>query len=168
MLREVPLETESLRAGWFLVEGELGRRGRNQRSSLCVHRRSAAEPVQEIPLPVLVDGRIRELVRLPRDVGRLVWRPPAIEGSEPPSISIRRVGWLERTCRMVVRVVRTYVRLSEHEREECGLFLRRALFDLHGMYRLCTGFLVRTKGQPYSEWRERYDVLDDHDRRLIA
>jgi GT2 family glycosyltransferase len=165
MSREVLLDTRGLSAGWVLVAGQLGRRGRYLRSSIRLQRRSAS--AEEIPLPVLFDGRIREMIELPHDLAGLAWRPPDVGEYDGSPITLRRVGWIERTTRMAVRVLRTYLRLSEYERRECGLFLGKAFLDLRAAYRLCTGFLVRVRGQPYPDWIAQFDRLDDADRRAI-
>lgn len=167
MLQEILLDTKDVPSGWALVEADLGRRGRHLASSIRLHQRSETGPSEEIPLAALASGRIFELIRLPRDVGSIVWRPPLIGQYDSSQLRIRRVGWLKRNVLMAVRVIRTYLRLSEEEREECGLSLPRALFDLPAAYRVCTDFRVRMWTQPYSEWIARHDTLREQDRKLI-
>ena len=149
-------------SGWVLVEAHLGSQGWHYSCSLRVHRHSSQ--VEEIPLPVLPDGRISELVRLPDDVADLRWRLPTGTSRQPePSPTIRRAGWVERTWGMAYRVVRTYARLSEDQRTESGLTLWRALFDLPGAYRIATGFRVRYPLLGYPDWVERFDTLGEQD-----
>jgi GT2 family glycosyltransferase len=151
--------------GWMLVKGRLNRRGRNLRATIRIHR-SDGSP-DEFPLPVLFDGRIHELIELPRDAGNVFWRPPEVGHYDPSQLTIAPIGWIGRTARMLVRVLRTFARLSKEEREECGLVLPAALLDLPRAYRTCTGLLVRSRGHPYSEWTARFDTLSQRDRRLI-
>jgi GT2 family glycosyltransferase len=165
-MQDLVLKTGDIPAGWILVEGHLGRRGRHLLSSLRVLRQAGAGPDVEIPLPVFLDGRIHELIELPGKVGRLVWRPPEIGKYEPSQLSVRPIGWLGRTARMVIRVVRAYLRLSEDERRDCGLELPQALRDLEGAYRTCTGLMVRSR-QSYPEWIEHVDALTENDMSLI-
>jgi GT2 family glycosyltransferase len=167
MLQELLLDAENIPAGWALVQANLGRRGRHLASSIRLHRRSDPGQGEEIPLAALADGRIFELIEIPGNVGRLVWRPPQIGEYHPSQLRIRRVGWLKRTALMAIRVLRTYARLSEDERRECGLLLPDALLDLPAAYRIATGFRVRMWTQPYSEWIERHDALADDDRQRI-
>lgn len=167
MLQEFLLTTPDAPTGWVLVQGHLGRRGRYLRSSLRV-RRADPGPTEDFPLPVLVDGRIHELIELTGNPRELWWRPPEVGDYDQSQLTVRPIGWLGRTARMLVRVLRTYARLSEDERQECGLTLPGALFDLRGAYRTCTSFLVRMRDQPYPQWVERNDTLDERDRRLIA
>jgi GT2 family glycosyltransferase len=167
-VQELVLDAKNLPAGWALVEGNLGRRGQHLASSMRLHLRADSGRAEEIPLAALASGRIFELIRFPSDVVKIVWRPPLVGHYEPSQLRIRRVGWIKRTILMVVRVVRTYLRLSPEEREECGLSLPRAFFDLPGAYRICTDFRVRMWTQPYSEWIERYDRVSEGDRTLIC
>lgn len=164
---EVPLSPPDLSAGWVLVEGRVGPRGRHLRTSLRLYRRSARGQADDIPLPILFDGRIHQLVQLPPDVERIAWRPPLSGSPAAPRLAVRRIGWLPRAGLMAVRVLRAYVRLSPHERRECGLSLRGAVRDLGSAYRLCTGFLVRLPGRSYAEWLAEFDALNDADRSAI-
>ena len=166
MLQELVLDAKNVPPGWALVEGNLGRRGRHLSSSLRMLR-SDAGPTEEVPLAALASGRIFELIRFPANVGKIVWRPPLIGQYDRSQIRIRRIGWIKRTVLMAVRVLRTYLRLAPEEREECGLSLPHALFDLPGAYRICTDFRVRMWTQPYSEWIERHDTLSERDRSRI-
>src|SRR5690349_20289876 len=110
-------------SGWVLVESQLSHQGRQHSSSLLVQRRSRPGHTEEIPLPVFLDGRIREVVRLPDDVSRMDWKGPAEAGAGSPRLKIRPVGWVERNVRMAVRVLRTYRRISDQQRNESGLSL---------------------------------------------
>src|SRR5688572_22096239 len=147
MLQELLLDAESIPSGWALVEADLGRRGRHLGSTIRVHRAGAGSG-EEIPLAALASGRIFELIEFPRDVEKLVWRPPQIGQYHPSQLRIRRVGWLERALLMAVRVMRTWLRLSPEERRECRLTLPEALFDLPAAYRIATDFRVRMWTQP--------------------
>ncbi|MGH8640788.1 MAG: glycosyltransferase family 2 protein [Burkholderiales bacterium] len=160
------LKTVDSPSGWVLVESRLGRRGRYYCSSLSVHRRSSPDAPEEIPLPILPDGRIHELIRLPRDVAGLAWQPPE-NGHGEFRLKIRPVGWFERTWRMANRVLRTYALLSDEERLKSGLTLSGAVLDLPGAYRIASGFRVHLRPPPYAEWVERFDALHDRDCRRI-
>jgi GT2 family glycosyltransferase len=161
------LETGRAPSGWVLVDARVRSRGRYYPSLIRAHLR-AASAFEEFPLPVQPNGRIHELIRLPRDVARLAWVPPANWKLDAPVISVRAIGWFGRTWRMVVRVLRTWLRLTEDERRECGLTIARVLFDLPGSYRTATGFRVRFWEVPYPEWIERFDRLAPRDERRIA
>ena len=165
MLREFLLKPGPVAPGWMLVKGRLNRRGRHLRATIRIHRDDGSP--DEFPLPVLFDGRVHELIELPRDAGNVFWRPPEVGEYDPSQLSLMPVGWIGRTARMLLRVLRTFARLSKEEREECGLVLPAALLDLPRAYRTCTGLLVRSRGHPYSEWTARFDTLSQRDRRLI-
>ena len=162
MQLELILEPENCPSGWVLIESRL-ESGRHDFSCLMVHRDSAPGQVEKIPLPVLPDGRIHELIRLPEDVGKLVWRPPERGQFVPSDLSLRRIGWPERTLRMAIRVTRTYLRLSEDQRSEAGLSLWRAVFDLHGAFQIASAFRVPYPESAYSDWIERFDTLEEPD-----
>jgi len=155
------LRTPDNLSGWVLVEAHLGSRFRYAFSSLKVQR-SGGKAI-EIPLSVLSDGRIVELVELPSDTGALAWRPPDNGRFEPSQITVRRVGPVERAVRMAVRVVRTCLRLSEEHRLESGLTFWRSLFDLAGRYRVATAFRVCYPLLNYADWIERFDALSERD-----
>jgi GT2 family glycosyltransferase len=167
MLQELLLSPETVPSGWALVEADLGRRGRHLASTIRVHRRAGSAFGEEIPLAALASGRIFELIEFPGDVERLVWRPPQIGEYHPSQLRIRRVGRLKRLAFMAVRVARTWLRLAPEERIECGLTMPGAFLDLAAAYRIATEFRVRMWTQPYSEWIERHDTLDERDRQAI-
>src|SRR5687767_15540747 len=123
MAQEFLLKPEPIAPGWVLVKGRLNRRGRHLRSLIRVRRLDGSGPTVEFPLPVLFDGRIHELIELPGDAGNVFWRPPEVGDYDPSQITIAPIGWIGRTARMLLRVLRTFARLSKEEREECGLFL---------------------------------------------
>jgi GT2 family glycosyltransferase len=150
-------------SGWVLVESRLGRHRPRDTSRLLVQRQTG--DAEEILLPVSLHGRIHELVRLPDDVSRLVWQPPEECRVDETRLTIRRVGWLERSLRMANRVWRNWVRLTGDERSASGLTLRRALVDLSGAYDIATRF----RGYlPYADWIKRFDLLRDDDCRAIC
>jgi GT2 family glycosyltransferase len=168
MTPELTVETEDNPTGWVLVESRVHNHGRYLASRLRAHRPRGAGGVEEFPLCIQPNGRIHELIRLPGDVARLAWVPPENWPVEPPRVSVRRVGWFERTWRMALRVLRTWLRLSEEERRECGLTLDRALLDLPAAYRIATGFRVRFWELPYGEWIDSFDTLRERDLKRIA
>jgi GT2 family glycosyltransferase len=168
MTQELDLKAGDDLSGWALVQARLSSRGRHFSSTLRVHRRSSPGEAEEILLPIFPDGGINELVRFPDDVARLSWRLPASAQLQQPQLTIRPVGWLGRTVRMVNRVARTYLRLSKDQRLEEGLTLWRALHDLPGAYRIATGFRVRYPMFDYPEWIERFDTLHERDRLEIS
>ena len=94
-------------SGWVLVESRLGRQGRNYCSRLLVQRLPGSSEPEEIILPVLPDGRIHEVIRLPDALAGLAWQLPDERSFEQPRLGIRPVGWVERTWRMTNRVLRT-------------------------------------------------------------
>jgi GT2 family glycosyltransferase len=158
---ESTVEIRDIPAGWALVDARVRSHGRYYASILRAYRRGGG--VEEFPLSVQPNGRIHELVRLPRDVAGLAWVPPENWRLEPPQIALRKIGWFERTWRMALRVARTWLRLSREERAECGLTVARALFDLPACYRISTGFRVRFWEPPYPEWIEHFDTLAEKD-----
>jgi GT2 family glycosyltransferase len=149
--------------GWVLVESRFERRGRHQVARLLVRTRSNPDHVEEIPLPVLADGRIRELVNLPGDIATLEWQFSKSAGPQAPALHIRPLGWSSRALHMASRVVRTYARLSGHQRQESGLTLWRLISDLPGAYRVATGFRARYPVVDYADWIERYDTIQWQD-----
>jgi GT2 family glycosyltransferase len=155
--------------GWTLVEAQARSLGRWRYyiSILRAHRRGEAGRVDEFPLCIQPNGRIHELVKLPRDVARLSWVPPENWKLESPPISLRRVGWFERSWRMAYRVLRTWLRLSKEERKECGLSLAHAVLNLPAAYRIATGFRVRFWELPYPEWIAHFDTFTERDWMLI-
>ena len=163
---ESPVEIHAIPWGWALVDAQIRSHGRYHASRLRAYCRNGG--VEEFPLSVQPNGRIHELVRLPRDAVRLAWVPPENWRLEPPRLAVRKVGWLERRWRMALRVARTWLRLSAEERAECGLTLQRAVFDLAACYRISTGFRVRFWEPPYPEWIEHFDTLADKDRTRIG
>ena len=151
-------------SGWVLIESDLGARGRYPASRLLVQRQSSPGKAEEILLPITAAGRIHELIRLPDDVARLVWQPPENGRPTQAQLTIRRVGWIERTVRMANRVLRNWARLSVDERLECKLSLSKAVFDLQDAYRIVTEFRGHYS---YADWIERFDTIRDPDRSRI-
>ena len=146
-------------SGWVLVESQIHHQGRQHSSSLLVETRSRPGHTEAIPLPIFLDGRIREVVRLPDDVTKVDWQAPKDAGAKPLQLRIRHVGWVERNVRMAVRVLRTYRRISEQQRNESGLSLWRALSDLPGAYRSATAFRAPYPVLDYADWIRRFDTL---------
>lgn len=157
------LGTDDRLGGWLLVEAQLERCSGPGRACLRGQRLSCADEVFEICLPVLPNGRIHELIRLPDDVIGLTWHEAMAE-QVPPPLHIRRVGRFERIWRMANRVFNTYTRLSSQQRASVGLSLWKVIADLAGAYRIASQFRW---GSTYVQWIERCDRLDDEDAQRI-
>lgn len=142
---------------WILVEAQLGRSSGRSRACLRGQRRSGASDLFEI-LPVLPNGRIHEVIRLPADVTNVSLEGGLVEPEHQASLKIRRLGWFERTWRMGNRVLNTFRRLSKQQRTRCGLTLGKVIFDLAGAYRIATQFRW---GSAYSDWIEGFHRVDD-------
>ena len=169
MALRINLPAENVPSGWILVESSLGSGGNGRRyiSSLLVKRRSDPGETERLLLPVMPDGRIYELIKLPDDMTSLVWQLPDSGQFDQPRLSMKRVGRVERAWRMANRVLKTYMRLAKDQRRESGLSLRKALRDLPGAYRVASGFRIRNPQWNYAEWIEHFDVLSDQDCRRI-
>jgi len=175
---ELKLGTGNIPSGWVLVESRIGPRYGRCFSSLRVRRRSSPGEVEEIPLSIMPDGRLVEILELPDDVSELTWRTPDHGQFDASQLSVRRVGLAERVVRMAIRVVRTHLRLSRDHRREGGLTIWRSVYDLPGAYRMATAFRfrypllshrdagafrVRYPLLNYPDWIARFDTLRDGD-----
>jgi len=161
------LDLEHSPSGWVLVEARLGRHGQYAFPSLSLIRRSKPGRTEAIPLSIMADGRILELIELPDDATQLAWQLPENEQPRQPAVSLRRVGWLERNWHMGLRVLSTYAELSADERREIGLSLLHAVFDLPRAYRLATQHGTNFRPQSYPGWSARFNALSGEDRRQI-
>lgn len=158
------MKVENNLSGWILVEAQLGRRSEYGRVYLRGQCRSCVDKVFEIPLPVLPNGRIHELIKLPNDVIDLTWQGLVAESGNLQMTHFRQVHWFERTWRMANRVFNTFTRLSVQQRVVLGLTLWRVVSDLPSAYRVIT----ELRGQvPYFYWVKRCDRLDDEDAKRI-
>ncbi len=152
-----------------MVEARLGRHCQYTFPKLSVKRRSDPGRTNEICLPVIGDGWVFELVELPDDVAELVCQLPVNEHPRQPGISIRRVGWLERTLRMASRILWTYGDLSRDGRREIGFsLLKNAVFNRPLAYRLANEYGPKLQERPYPGWSARFNTLGDRDRHKIV
>lgn len=143
---------------WVLVEARLD----SLESDGFVYFRVKDDGVGEfkdIPLPVLPNGRIHEIVSLPRNgmPAGLYW--PGAGCVKPLSIEVRHLAWFERTWRMANRVIDAFIRLPADLRVLEGLTVWPALFDLPGAYRIATQFRFCSS---YPLWVEHCDQPDDY------
>jgi GT2 family glycosyltransferase len=113
----------------------------------------------DIPLPVLPNGRIHEIILLPRDgmYAGLYW-PGGAVCVRPFSIEVRHLSWFERTWRMANRVIDAFIRLTADLRVLEGLTVWKMLFDLPGAYRIATQFRFCSS---YMLWVEHCDQPND-------
>jgi len=151
-----------------MLRARLGRHCQYSFPRLQVIRRSDLSRTESIPLPIIGDGWIFELIELPDDVIGLACQLPENEQLREPGISLRRVGWLERNVHMAYRVLLTYADLSKDRRQEIGLSLLNALFDLRGAYRLATRHGTKLQQEPYRAWSARFNTLCEQDQRKIS
>ncbi len=153
--------------GWVLVESWLDPPGRRLSASLRVRRRNEPRETEELLLPVLPDGRIHEIVRLPDREFDLEWQLPPSLSSGKPHLRLTPLGWFSRTWRMANRALRTWLRLSRQDRRENGLSLRTLVFDLPRAYRVASEFRVHYSMEQFAQWATRFDTLNDTDHALI-
>jgi GT2 family glycosyltransferase len=138
-------------SGWVLIDGQspnLKGRGRATFAGEGGYLR-----LGDITLSVLATGRVHEIVFLHNEV----------DVAELGSLSINKIGWLDRIWRMGWRVFNMWSRLSGLQRRNCGLTLWCAVFDLPAAYRIATLF----RGISYQDWIKRADSLTDRDKALI-
>ena len=127
---------DTLRGGvWLYLEAALVRNNGDRAARLQVER-GAAEPLNW-PITTNLRGSVREVLRLPTGVTRLLWFPTSSPGyfSQSP-VLVHRIGVLESAARRWHRVVLT-TRQFRHAPVEsrAGLTLWRAVADLQDAYR---------------------------------
>lgn len=154
--------------GWILVESRLEMPGRRLSAVLRIRSRLNPGTPVEIPLPIMPDGRILEMMRLPDGEFDAEWQLPAEFGCPKPHLEIRPIGWFGRGWRMTNRTLRTYLRLSRTERRDSGLTMWRLLRDLHGAYRIASEFRVHYSMEKYAHWITRFGTLCEVDRVAIG
>lgn len=132
---------------WVLVEGRLS----PEEGRAFVATMLEGDSPQAGILPILPSGSVHEIVSCGEGT------------SFDPRLSVRSLGWLERTWRMIYRVFGVWSRLAPSQRRYCNLTLPRAILDLAGSYRTAMQF----RGEPYRWWIENADVLTDRNRQTI-
>ncbi len=157
-------EGNDISSGWILIEAQFERRIRYDGARLRGQYSSCAEKSFEIILPVLLNGRVHELIRLPAEISGLVLQLPGGGQTGKSTANIRRVGWFERTWRMANRVFNSFTRLSAQQRVGIGLSLWKAISDLPDAYRIVSQF---RRNLTYVQWVEGCDRLDDEAVRRI-
>jgi len=145
----------------------MGGLDRNTRFMLMVHRLTKPEHSEKILIPVHSNGYVHQLVRLPDDVDRLEWLPPANERISSDVLAIRRVRWLERTFHMTIRVLMCYLHIPTKLKSKFGLTLRQALFDLPGAYQAAMRLVAYYPSSEYVDWLQRIDTLSEEDIRVV-
>lgn len=157
-----------LPSGWVLVEGRLLRHGDSCAAELLLFGEDDLVPDMTLSLPVLPNGRIHEIIRLPSGVRRLGWRPMASAGwFEQPYLLMRRLGFAERWWRMVNRVGDTLISQPQSICQFYGLTLWRAIVDLPTAYQAATNFRLHSHRLNYAEWINRFGTLSSVEQRRI-
>jgi hypothetical protein len=154
-------------SGWVLIEAQVGRGSCLASVRLKVRRRSALRAVEDLSLPVMAQGRIRELVLLPDDVAELSWQHSGGNPVRQYPLTVRPVGMLERTVRMAYRALRMYGWLTPEERSRFGLSLWGVASHLPEAYRIATAARMHYRSMPYGEWIDRFDTIGDDDLRTM-
>jgi GT2 family glycosyltransferase len=151
--------------GWALLAGCFSRQPRYAIAKLLVRRRGSDAP-EEIKLRVSEAGVLEQMVLLPRDVAGLSLMPPG--GAAPTTVTIRRIGWLERMARMHWRVFWRAVKLPFREQLAAGFTVWRTWSDPVGAYMDATWYDVPLDGEEsYEGWVERFDTLSESDLAAI-
>jgi len=156
------------RSGWILVEGDVESRQPSHVVHLRMFRDLRTGELVDTPVPLLLNGRIDALVKIPNDA---VSVPLALAGAshgQQPLLRARSVGAFERLWRMLYRIIGAYTVLSDDERLRAGLTLRRAVFDLQGTYRAATECRLQYPPLAYADWIVSFDVPSDEDKRRIS
>lgn len=135
--------------GWFLVNDKLSPQdGRD----FAVHL-LADEPqiAGQITMPILPSGRVHEIVYCDG------------KAEFDARLTIRSLGWFERTWRMASQVFDIWQSLSAGQRRRCGLTLGKVLVDLSEAYFIGKQF----RGITYKQWIAVADSLTETDRQRI-
>lgn len=155
-----------LRPGWLLLTGRSDGTSHQRPPNLLVEYDAGQ---LRIPLAAMRNGEIAELVKLPAGMLRLALTPADGDGGGPGiELCIRRcppgtVLWL-----LTKRILHTFFKLSAAERQRAGLKLPLILFSPLLAYRLCSRFLYHAPAPEYATWLERFDTLNQQDRRSIV
>jgi GT2 family glycosyltransferase len=137
---------------WILIEGNLSPQDGRQLAYGLLEDRPLE--IGGHPLSASPSGLVNEIVQI----------GPEVTGVDDVRLSIRTLGWAERTLRMAYRVVRTWWSLSFSQRRQCRLSLIGACFDLAGSYHIATQF----RGICYGTWVAEVDTLTEQDRARIC
>jgi len=114
-------------------------------------------------------GTIHELIRLPPGLIGIHWLPMHSSGTfTQSSFSLRRVGFLERSYRMLRRIVPVLWRYPHIRLKALGLDLPRMIVDLAGAYSLAGKLRAYTPAPSYLQWEQRTDVISIRDRTAIT
>lgn len=152
------------REQWVLIEALMQGAGHDGVACLHVGSITPGFAAFDIFLPVLPNGRVHELVRLPKGRGDVSFGPIADSRATVVAFEIRCVSYFERTWRMANRVFDCFTRLPRRQRLELGLGMGTSIFSLREAYRRATSlrFLVG-----YKLWRTNIDKPDDIDRKEV-
>ena len=150
--------------GWFLVETQLARSSAHKHIRLCGSSVSGETNFWDVTFPVLQNGRVHELVKLPERISDLTLSLDNGESLDASTVFVRRVGLFERVWRMENRVNGTLRKLSNAQREKVGLSRWKMLFNLPDAYRIATQL---RENIAYTTWIRRLDLLSDHDQQSI-
>jgi GT2 family glycosyltransferase len=93
--------------GWVFVESSLLRQGESRIAKLCYETGAGTKRMGSIFVPVSpVTGKIMEVVKLPRGIVRLQWRPMESTGRiTQGAFAVTEITWLEASIRRAVRVL---------------------------------------------------------------
>lgn len=116
-------------------------------------------------LPVMPNGRVHELIEVPRDLSEFGCVLFSLSGERLSQLTTRRVSWFERTWRMANRVFDAFTRIQYPVRLACRVNALLIVFNLPEAYRRIS---VLRRVEDYGSWHRRYSLLDDGERAAIS
>ena len=155
-------------SGWVLIEADLQDVRPGHVVSLKIDPDFPKGNSQVIHLPLLVNGRVHELIYIPKGTRNIEIDLPEGFDDLRQAFRIKPVGHFERIWRMWYRVILTYVSLPDDERKRTGLTVLRIWADLTRAYKAATELRIHYPSLPYSEWVAGFDALSELDCEKIA
>ena len=154
--------------GWYLLCGQLERQRDIGIACLNIVSHSSPDQPHKVLIPIMRNGRIREIIFFPADTADYYWTPVKVTGIfEHDRVQIKKIGILERIWWMAWRVKLAHVRLSKEGRHLTGLTLPRIIRNLKEAYRVASQLRLPLQTLSYTDWFAHFCILSDRDRILI-
>lgn len=154
-------------SGWVLIRSIFKREGVDFDAKLTV-RTSTSDSLFIFDLPVSLKGTLLEVVRLPDQIVSIEFQPMNSVGVfSLDKFEIIQISLLESLFRRSLRVISTYVDQPSDRVFKSGLRWYTPLFNLQKAYALANGFRSYSPTVAYPNWIERFDKVDDRDKKKI-